>query len=276
MALAGLASGVATADDHVWCPGWYTLGNSAHRFRCWQRHGHGRMDMLRAISQSCDVYFYDLAMKLGIDRMHAQLGRFGLGARTGIDLPGEQAGLLPSQAWKRRARKAPWYPGETLIAGIGQGYNTATPLQLAYATALIASRGRTPSPAGTGAPGGAGDGTGPAVPGQRRTVADHCRCHACRGGAGRYGLSRTRRCTVQRGRQDRHRAGVRHEPARRRPRSQRGPAPARSRPVHRLRAAGSSTHCAVGDRRARRLGQRHRRSGGPPGARRLAARTGGS
>ncbi len=146
MALAGLASGVATADHHVWCPGWYTLGNSTHRYRCWQRHGHGRMDMQRAISQSCDVYFYDLALKLGIDRMHEQLGRFGLGARTGIDLPGEQAGLLPSKAWKRSARKAPWYPGETLIAGIGQGYNTATPLQLAYATALIASRGRTPSP----------------------------------------------------------------------------------------------------------------------------------
>ena len=104
------------------------------------------MELLRAVSQSCDVYFYDLALKLGIDRMHEQLGRFGLGARTGIDLPGEQAGLLPSQAWKRSARKAPWYPGETLIAGIGQGYNTATPLQLAYATALLASRGQTPTP----------------------------------------------------------------------------------------------------------------------------------
>ena len=146
MGLAGLVSGVVTPTSHVWCPGWYTLGNSPHRYRCWQRHGHGRMELLRAVSQSCDVYFYDLALKLGIDRMHEQLGRFGLGARTGIDLPGEQAGLLPSQAWKRSARKAPWYPGETLIAGIGQGYNTATPLQLAYATALLASRGQTPSP----------------------------------------------------------------------------------------------------------------------------------
>lgn len=146
MALAGLASGVVTPDTHVWCPGWYTLGNSPHRYRCWQRQGHGRVELLRAVSQSCDVYFYDLALKLGIDRMHAQLGRFGFGARTGIDLPGEQAGVLPSQAWKRSARKAPWYPGETLIAGIGQGYNTATPLQLAYAAALIASRGQTPAP----------------------------------------------------------------------------------------------------------------------------------
>ena len=146
MALAGLLTGVVTPDTHVWCPGWYTLGSSPHRYRCWQRHGHGRMELLRAVAQSCDVYFYDLALKLGIDRMHEQLGRFGLGTRTGIDLPGEQAGLLPSRTWKRSARKAPWYPGETLIAGIGQGYNTATPLQLAYATAMIASRGQTPAP----------------------------------------------------------------------------------------------------------------------------------
>ncbi len=144
MALAGLAAGVITPASHVWCPGWYRLGSSPHRYRCWQRHGHGRMDLLHAVSQSCDVYFYDLALKLGIDRMHTQLGRFGFGARTGIDLPGEQAGVLPSQAWKRSARKAPWYPGETLIAGIGQGYNTATALQLAQATALLASRGATP------------------------------------------------------------------------------------------------------------------------------------
>ncbi len=162
MGLAGLVSGVVTPDSHVWCPGWYTLGNSPHRYRCWQRHGHGRMELLRAVSQSCDVYFYDLALKLGIDRMHEQLGRFGLGARTGIDLPGEQAGVLPSQAWKRSARKAPWYPGETLIAGIGQGYNTATPLQLAYATALLASRGQTPTPRLVAPP----LGLPPAAPGQ--------------------------------------------------------------------------------------------------------------
>lgn len=146
MALSGLAAGVITPDSHVWCPGWYTLSGSPHRYRCWQRHGHGRMDLLHAVSQSCDVYFYDLALKLGIDRMHSQLGRFGFGARTGIDLPGEQAGVLPSQTWKRSARKAPWYPGETLIAGIGQGYNTATALQLAQATALLASRGASPPP----------------------------------------------------------------------------------------------------------------------------------
>lgn len=146
MALAGLVSGTVTAHDHVWCPGWYTLGKSPHRYRCWQRHGHGRVDLSQAIAQSCDVYFYDLAFKLGIDRMHEELSPFGFGRRTGIDLPGELPGILPSREWKRRVRGAPWYPGETLIAGIGQGYDTATVLQLAYATALLASRGATPPP----------------------------------------------------------------------------------------------------------------------------------
>jgi penicillin-binding protein 2 len=102
------------------------------------------VDALRAVSQSCDVYFYELALRLGIERMHAELGRFGFGRPTGIDLPGELAGVLPSPEWKRRTRKAPWYPGETLIAGIGQGYDTATALQLAQATALLSSRGAAP------------------------------------------------------------------------------------------------------------------------------------
>jgi penicillin-binding protein 2 len=104
------------------------------------------VDVLRALSQSCDVFFYDLALKLGIDRMHAQLGRFGFGTASGIDLPGELAGVLPSQTWKRKARKAAWFPGETLIAGIGQGYHTTTALQLAQATAQLASHGATPPP----------------------------------------------------------------------------------------------------------------------------------
>ncbi|MDD3650776.1 penicillin-binding protein 2 [Immundisolibacter sp.] len=144
MLLAGLHVGAITPSDHVWCPGWYTLGSSSHRYRCWQRSGHGRVDALRAVAQSCDVYFYELALRLGIERMHAELGRFGFGRLTGIDLPGELAGVLPSPEWKRRTRKAPWYPGETLIAGIGQGYDTATALQLAQATALLASRGAAP------------------------------------------------------------------------------------------------------------------------------------
>lgn len=146
MALAGLHAGVITPADRAWCPGWFRLGGSAHRYRCWQRHGHGGVDLRRAVAQSCDVYFYELALRLGIERIHRELAQFGFGAPTGIDLPGELSGILPSPDWKRRARKAPWYPGETLIAGIGQGYNTATALQLAQATALLASRGAAPAP----------------------------------------------------------------------------------------------------------------------------------
>jgi penicillin-binding protein 2 len=152
MAFAGLHGGVVTPGDHVWCPGWYRLGGAQRKYRCWQRHGHGRVDLIRAVSQSCDVYFYELALRLGIERMHAELDRFGFGRATGIDLPGELAGILPSPAWKRRARRMPWYPGETLIAGIGQGYNSATALQLARATALMASRGMAPQPRVVAAP----------------------------------------------------------------------------------------------------------------------------
>jgi penicillin-binding protein 2 len=112
------------------------------------------VDLPTAVAQSCDVYFYDLAFRLGIDRMHEALSPFGFGRRPGIDLPGELPGILPSREWKRRARGAPWYPGETLIAGIGQGYDTATVLQLAYATAQLASRGQTPPPRLVAAPAG--------------------------------------------------------------------------------------------------------------------------
>lgn len=94
-----------------------------------------------SIAHSCDVYYYDLAHDLGITRLHDGLVRFGLGEITGVDIPGEASGLVPSAAWKRRARKLPWYPGETLIAGIGQGFMLATPLQLAHATGIIATRG---------------------------------------------------------------------------------------------------------------------------------------
>jgi penicillin-binding protein 2 len=102
--------------------------------------------MRRAVVESCDVYFYRLAQDLGISRMHASLGRFGFGRKTGVDLPAESTGLLPSSAWKRRVRHAPWYPGETVITGIGQGYFLATPIQLATATAILANGGRVLPP----------------------------------------------------------------------------------------------------------------------------------
>ncbi|MCG3202153.1 MAG: Peptidoglycan D,D-transpeptidase MrdA [Gammaproteobacteria bacterium] len=146
MALAGLHYGLRSPADGTWCPGWFALDNDPHRYRCWNKWGHGRMVMREAIAQSCDVYFYQLALDLGIDRMHDFLDMFGLGRRTRIDLPGEAAGVNPSRAWKRKARNLPWYPGETLIAGIGQGFHTTTPLQLAQAAAVIASRGTLMQP----------------------------------------------------------------------------------------------------------------------------------
>ncbi|HMM46935.1 MAG TPA: penicillin-binding protein 2 [Thiobacillaceae bacterium] len=146
MALAGLELGLRTPDDRIVDPGYFSLPNSSHRFRDWKREGHGVVDLRRSISQSCDTYYYKLAVDMGIQRMHDYLAQFGLGAQTGIDLEGESAGLLPSPEWKRRRWKQPWYPGETVIAGIGQGYHLTTPLQLAMATAMLANGGKHVEP----------------------------------------------------------------------------------------------------------------------------------
>ena len=142
MALAGLEYGLVSPSKSEFCPGHYQLPTSERLYRDWKRRGHGWMDMEQAITESCDIYFYQLALDLGIDRIHELLSKFGLGLTTGLDLPGEQAGLLPSREWKRASRRESWYPGETLNVGIGQGYMTTTPLQLAQATARIAMRGR--------------------------------------------------------------------------------------------------------------------------------------
>jgi penicillin-binding protein 2 len=141
MALAGLEYGVVNRHSGVYCPGFYRLPGSSHRFRDWKRGGHGSVGMDRAIAQSCDVYFYDLAFNLGIDRLHEFLDQFSFGRQTGIDLSGEKSGLLPSQAWKRRVHKHGWFAGDTLSVGIGQGYFLTTPLQLAHATAIISQKG---------------------------------------------------------------------------------------------------------------------------------------
>lgn len=141
MGLAGLERGAVQYDTSVYCPGFFRLPGNSHRYRDWKKTGHGPMDLDAAIVQSCDVYFYKLAYDLGIDTIHDYLGQFGFGKRTDIDLAGESTGLLPSRDWKRRSRRQPWYPGETLIVGIGQGYFLATPLQLAAATATIANNG---------------------------------------------------------------------------------------------------------------------------------------
>lgn len=141
MALAALDFG-RPPDKTTFCPGFFRLPGRTHQYRCWKKSGHGPMDLHDAVVQSCDVYFYDLASRMGINRVHDFLSGFGLGRPTGIDMDGEAGGLLPSEQWKRRVRGQPWYPGETVITGIGQGYTLATPLQLAYATAVIANRGR--------------------------------------------------------------------------------------------------------------------------------------
>ena len=146
MAFTALQDGVRSVADETWCPGWYKLKGSSHEYRDWKRGGHGHTDMHKAIAQSCDVYFYDLANDLGIDRIDQGLAQFGFGRRTGIDIGGESNGLLPSRQWKRRALGKPWYPGETLIIGIGQGSTLVTPVQLVVAAAAMANRGHVIKP----------------------------------------------------------------------------------------------------------------------------------
>ncbi|HET9463050.1 MAG TPA: penicillin-binding protein 2 [Thiobacillus sp.] len=146
MALAGLELGLRKPADSIADPGFFSLPDSRHQFRDWKRGGHGVVDLRRSISQSCDVYYYRLAVDMGIDRMHDYLAQFGLGEKTGIDLDGESPGLLPSRDWKQRRFKQVWYPGETVIAGIGQGYHLTTPLQLAVAAAMLANGGKRIEP----------------------------------------------------------------------------------------------------------------------------------
>ena len=141
MAMAGLELGLRKPGDSITDPGYYSLPNSSHQFRDWKKGGHGVVDLKRSIAQSCDIYYYRLAVDMGIDRMHDFLAKFGFGEKAGIDLEGESAGLLPSREWKKRRWNKVWYPGETVISGIGQGYHLSTPLQLAVATAMLANGG---------------------------------------------------------------------------------------------------------------------------------------
>ena len=146
VALGGLEEGITSKHAHTYCPGFYQLPGKARKYRDWKRGGHGTVDLTAAIAQSCDVYFYDLAMSMGIDRLHDYLSKFGFGERTGIDISGELPGLMPSRQWKRAARNLPWFPGETLIAGIGQGFVLTTPLQLASSTTTLARYGNRKKP----------------------------------------------------------------------------------------------------------------------------------
>jgi penicillin-binding protein 2 len=140
LGLAALEVGNFDASKPIACHGWFTLPGSSHQFRDWKKAGHGIMNLHDAVVQSCDVYFYKLAVAMEVDAMKKFLEPFGFGAKTGVDLLNESEGLLPSVAWKR-ARGQPWYPGETVITGIGQGSVLVTPLQLATATATLANHG---------------------------------------------------------------------------------------------------------------------------------------
>ncbi len=145
-ALAGLEAGTTTATKRMYAAGYYQIPNDPRKYRDWNRGGHGWVDLTDAIARSSDVYFYDLAYKTGIDRLAPMFRRFGLGSKTGVDLPGEAAGLVPSRAWKKKRYGKRWFPGETLISAIGQGYMLSTPLQLARMTACIAMKGDCPQP----------------------------------------------------------------------------------------------------------------------------------
>lgn len=146
LSLAALETGATNLTRRTMCIGWYSLPGSTHRYRDWRPQGHGEVDLHDAITESCDVYFYEISRDIGIDRMHYYLNQFGLGRVSGLDMAGEAAGVLPSRAWKRAAfrEKADqvWFPGETVIASIGQGFMNVTPIQLANATAALAARGK--------------------------------------------------------------------------------------------------------------------------------------
>lgn len=143
VAISALDAGAIDPDFTVDCTGSLALGN--HIFHCWKKHGHGRVNLHRGIAQSCDVYFYTVARRLGIDGLESGAHRLGFGHRTGIEIPGERAGVIPGRVWKEKTYGAKWLEGETLNAGIGQGYVLVTPLQLCTMAARIAS-GKAVSP----------------------------------------------------------------------------------------------------------------------------------
>ena len=140
--IAGLEKGVITPDTKIYDPGWYRLPGVTHVYRDWKRGGHGVMNLKRAITVSCDTYFYQLGNKIGISSIEDMLVQFGFGQLTHVDLFEEAPGLVPSPHWKRQSKGLPWYPGDTLITSIGQGFMLASPLQLANATASLSQHGR--------------------------------------------------------------------------------------------------------------------------------------
>ena len=144
VALGAIENNYISPNKKIFDPGYFEY--KGRRYRDWKRTGHGLVDMNAAIAQSCDTYFYELSLDMGIDAIHDSMAPFGFGAVTNIDILGESKGILPSQAWKREAKGLPWYRGETIISSIGQGYNLVTPLQLAKATSILANGGKIIQP----------------------------------------------------------------------------------------------------------------------------------
>jgi len=145
VALATSREGKGILDEHEYCKGFIRIDKSRHKFRCWAQWGHGDVDLRKSIRESCDVYYYEKSLKVGIDKISKTLHDIGLGVRSGVDLPREYRGIIPDKAWKKRRYNLPWYKGETVICAIGQGYDNVTPLQVARYTAFLAT-GRLPVP----------------------------------------------------------------------------------------------------------------------------------
>lgn len=146
MAIAALDSGTTTREKTIWDPGYYQLKTGGRRYRDWKRSGHGWVNLTDAVAESCDIYFYDVAVEMGVDTIHDYLSDFGFGEDATLDVAGALSGLLPSRDWKRAVHNEPWYPGDSVNLGIGQGFMLSTPLQLATATSVIANRGRWSEP----------------------------------------------------------------------------------------------------------------------------------
>jgi len=145
MALAYAQSGKASLDTTEYCKGYIKIGKNGHKFRCWSKYGHGTVPLRKAIRESCDVFFYNKSLQVGINEMSKYLNSYGLGVKTGIDLPRERSGVIPNKEWKMKTYKKPWFLGETIIASIGQGYDLVTPIQVARYTAFLAT-GKLPTP----------------------------------------------------------------------------------------------------------------------------------
>lgn len=139
-AMAGLGKGVINEDTVFYCPGKYKFGNRT--YRCWKHSGHGPVNLVKAIAESCDVYFYQVGQRVGVDTLAEYAKKFGLGKRTGIEMEYEKPGLVPTKDWKLKNRKNKWQEGETLSIAIGQGFNLATPLQICVMTAALANGGK--------------------------------------------------------------------------------------------------------------------------------------